>query len=725
MSADDEDPSDDVPGDDEVPGEDEVPEDASENDEESTVDDESTEEIPDDDPDFADDDEINQEVPLNRGNTLQRIREDYDVPPKGTIREGIQNSGDAWGRNRYEGILADDAELNITIRVDTERGTFTYIDNAGGMTRETLEDNLLGIDTPDDIKSAGEGAGAYGRGFYVVSMCGKGKTYVETRHGDQHHCSTVTNIGRYSKPTTPTNPKLKSGVQGTFIHVADVFEHDMERFQDWDWVEEILLESFTMLFCREGVSIDYVIDGESHTIDAPNLWQYLEVDEGQLIYKSELPEFRAEGDTYRVHDLYVIRTEVMDEEPPWTGVAMLKGNKYIGPFMTVNAYHAQNIPSLRSPPEMIGWCDASDLCPELENNSHTSFRGHETKSGIREILLDLHKEHFKKGRTTTERQELASKITDSINELLVDYEDFNPYKVPNGGIEAEQGGTGEDDDGTGISKSKVSLLKCQAGNREFEVGDDVPLEVQVANPEEAEQERYELFDIEISSTDVPFDRELPSRIVSVPENTHETFDIQMFRPSEEGVYTFSAKIREQPEVMGMEKEDREALGSSWVNFYVGDVERPRATINTPDDDRNDPEKIGDEGGDDSTQVSVVKNTDFYAMGDDTWKTTSEPKEDGGIELIINSNHPEWSKVMRITDDDDRRDRIQHRLGTVWGIEEAILFLNVDDVHDVLGDHTTDGQRTAELLESKLRKRTKMISEMEAKIVDQFGIEYES
>lgn len=699
-------------------------------DEENTVDASDEPEVSDDMPDFADDDDINQEVPLNRENTLQRIREDYDVPPKGTIREGIQNSGDAWGRNRHEGVLADGAELNITIRVDTERGTFTYVDNAGGMTQETLEDNLLGIDTPDDIKSAGEGAGAYGRGFYVISMCGKRKTYVETRHGDQHHCSTVTNVGQYSKPTTPKNPKLESGIQGTFIHVADVYEHDMEKFQDWDWVEQMLLESFTMLFCREGVSIDYVIDGESHTIDAPDLWQYLEVEGGQLIYKSELPEFRAEGNTYRVHDLYMIRTEAMDEEPPWTGVAMLKGNKYIGPFMTVNAYHAQNIPSLRSPPEMIGWCDASDLCPELENNSHSSFRGHESKTGIKEILLDLHKEHFKKGRTTSERQELASKITDSINELLVEYDDFDSYKVPNDGFEADQGGSEEDDDGTGSAESSGSLIKCQAGNREFDVGDEVPLEVQIANPERAEQERYELFDLEVSSEDVGFTRALPSRIITVPENTHETFDVQMFQPSEEGVYTFSAKVREQPEVMGMEEEDREVLGSSRVNFYVGDVERPRATTKSSDDDPDDgeedePDSKDDNSGDEPTQVSVVKNTDFYPKGDDTWKATSEPQEDGGIELIINSNHPEWSKVMRINDDDDRRDRIQHRLGTVWGVEEAVLFLNVDEVYDILGDHTTDGQRTAEIMESKLRKRTKMLSEMEAKIVDQFGIEYES
>ena len=676
----------------------------------------------DDNPDFADDDDITEKVPIKRGNTLKRIREDYDEPWKGSIREALQNGGDAFGRNKSEGILSEDATLEIQIRVDTEEETFTYEDNAGGMVKETLEDNLLGIDTPDEDKEAGEGAGAYGRGFYVVSMCGEGKTYVETRQGDEHNSSTVTNVGEYSEPTEPTNSKLPDEVQGTYIHVAGVLDHDMELLSDWEKVEQVLLHSFTFLLLRDDVSMEYYIDGERHVPDPPQLNEYLE--EGQLIYREKLPEFSAEGGTYQIRDLYVMRTDVLpdDVEIPWEGVAMLKGNKYLDhPFMTVKSYKPQNIPSIKSPPEMIGWCDASDLCPELENNSHTSFRGNESDSGIKEVLLDLHKEYFKKGRSTEERQELADKITESINELLVGYEDFNPYQVPDDGLEANTGGEEDEDNDEDEETEDIydSLIKCQAGKREFDVGDKIPLEILVENPKDAENERYEIFDIQVSSSNLGFNQSLPSRIVDVDQNDHGTFEIQTFRPSEKGIYSFSAKIRGQPEVMEMDDEDRETLDTSRVYFYVGDVERPDRTPDSDDDDADE-----GEGDEDTSHVSVIKETTLYPRGDETWKTMSEPQEDGGIDLIINTNHPEWARAMRITDDDDRRDRIQHRLGMVWGVEEAVLYINIDELHEVLGEHTTDGEITANLLAEKLRDRTRMLAEMEAQIVNEHGVEYE-
>lgn len=670
----------------------------------------------DDNPVFAEDEDINKEVPIKRENTLKRVREDYDKPWRGSIREAIQNSGDAFGRNKTEGVLNEDHHLKIQFRLDTERETFTYEDNAGGMARETLEDNLLGIDTPDNDKSAGGGAGAYGRGFYVVSMCGSGKTYVETKHAKGHWSSTVTNVGEYSEPSEPVEPRLNYDVQGTYIHVAGVLDHDMEFLSDWEKVEDLLLQSFTFLLLRDDVTLEYYIDGECHIPDPPRLDEYLE--KGQLIYKEKLPEFSAEGDEYQISDLYVVRTDVMDddEEVPWEGVAMLKGNKYLDqPFMTVKSYKPHNIPSIKRPPEMIGWCDASDLCPELEDNSHTSFRENETDSGIKDVLIDLHKEYFKKGRSTEERQDLANQITESINELLVDYEDFNPYQVPNDGFETERGG---DEDVE--TESTQSLIKCQAGKREFDVGEEVNLEIQVENPKDSEHERYEIFDIQVSSSKLGFNRSLPSRIVEVAENDHRTFNVQTFRPTEEGIYTFSAKIRGQAEVMEMEEEDHETLDTSRVQFYVGDIER--RTRAPPEDTDETENGNGDDG---TTQVSVIEETTLYPRGDETWKTMSEPQEDGGIDLIINTSHPEWARAMRITDDDERRDRIQHRFGTVWGIEEAVLYLNIDELHDLLGEHTIGGENTADLLSEKLRKRSRMLAEIESKIVDQYGIEYES
>ncbi|PSP67531.1 hypothetical protein BRC85_05270 [Halobacteriales archaeon QS_1_69_70] len=707
--------TDDERSDDEDPIDDEVPIDTP-NREPPEVNVESINET-DDTPEFADDDEITEKVPIKRGNTLKRIREDYDEPWKGSIREALQNGGDAFGRNKTEGFLDEDAELGIQIRVDTAREMFTYEDNAGGMSKETLEDNLLGIDTPDEDKEAGEGAGAYGRGFYVVSMCGEGKTYVETRHGGEHYSSTVTNVGKYSEPKEPTNRKFPEGVQGTYIHVEGVLNHDMEFLSDWEEVEKVLLHSFTFLLLRDDVTVEYYIDGERNTPDAPRLDEYLE--EGQLIYKEKLPEFSAEGGTYQVRDLSVMRTDVMDDdkEVPWEGVAMLKGNKYLDhPFMTVKAYKPQNIPSIKSPPEMIGWCDASELCPDLENNSHTSFRGNETDSGIKPVLNELHQEYFKKGRTTEERQELASDITSSINDLLAEYEDFDDYQVEDGQITElggnEDEGPGEDTPPPPLSKN---LLKCQVGKREFDVGEEVPLAVQIENPKDAEDERFEVYDLQVGANDLGLNQSLPSRVIEVPENKHRTISISKFRPTEEGIYSFRASIRAQPEVLELNGENPEELDSSRVTFYVGDVKPKSQKIANGEDG----------GGDEPTRMSIVRDTTFYPGEDESWKAVATEHGEGGIDLTINVNRDEWVAATRIKDDEDRRDRIQKRLGTEWGVKEVILHRNIDEIHELLGEITVDGDRAAEVLEEMMKDRAGKLALMESSIADQFGLEYES
>jgi hypothetical protein len=260
---------------------------------------------------------------------------------------------------------------------------------------------------------------------------------------------------------------------------------------------------------------------------------------------------------------------------------MLKGNQYLDkPFMTIKAYKPTGIPSLRNPPQMIGWCDATELCPDLENNAHTSFRGHESKTGIKQPLLELHNEHFKKGRTTEEKKQLASDITRNINELLADYEDFDDYQVK-GDIETD---TDEEDESTQQSGGG-GLIKCQAGKRQYEVGDLIPLKIQVNNPVDPESERYELYDIRVGSTDVAMNKKVGSRVIDIPENDHETYEIVEFQPKTEGIYSFSAKIRAQPQVLEIdeETEEPEQLDSSRIYFTVGDVER---SLRTPDDNES-------------------------------------------------------------------------------------------------------------------------------------------
>lgn len=689
-------------------------------DEEKTTDNPEKPDVSDDTPDFAEDEEVNKDVPIERKNTLQRIRQDYDEPAKGTVRESVQNGVDAWGRNIDRSTLADDAELDIVFRVNTEEKVFTYTDNAGGMTEEVLRNNLVGIDTPDEDKEAGLGAGAYGRGFYVIAMCGKGLTYVETRQDSEHNAMTVSNDGKYSEPTTPSNPRLSSGQQGTHIFVEDVMDHDLEFLGDWEKVQEMFVQNFTFLLNRDDVTIRYFIDGEEHHPEAPDLTEFLE--ESELMYRSELPEFSAEGGTYRVRDLYVVRTDVMDEDPPWEGVAMLKGNQYLDkPFMTIKAYKPNGIPSLRNPPQMIGWCDATELCPDLENNAHTSFRGHESRTGIKEPLLELHNEHFKKGRTTEEKQQLASDITRNINQLLADYDDFDEYQME-GDVEAET--DNEDEEKRGSNRD--DLIKCQAGKRKYDVGDRIPLGIQVNNPADPESERYELFDIRVNSTSQGVNKKVGSRVVDIPENQHETYDIVEFQPQTKGRYSFSASVRAQPELleMGEDDDEPEELDSSRIYFTVGDVERNP----TPGGNGGDGDELDGEGGegDRKGQVSIVQTITFANQENEDWKAVAIDHKDGGFEILLNTSRPEWLATNRIRNDDERRDRIQTRLGTEWGTEQIIHRRNVDDLHTLLDEDTTiDGRPAPEVIQEMLERREDMQANIESQIADQFGLEYGS
>ncbi|CQH61653.1 uncharacterized protein HHUB_3511 [Halobacterium hubeiense] len=668
-------------------------------------------------PEFADDAEIDREVPVERENTLKRVREDYDRPWMGSIAEAIQNGGDAFGTHREMGVLEEDSTLEIEISIDTKNATYTYEDNAGGMTKEILEDNLVGIDTPNESKQTGTKAGAYGRGFYVIAMCGEDKTYVESRQGSEHHALTITPEGKYSRAKTPaaSRSQLPDDVQGTYIHVTGVRENDLEKLSDWDEVEDVLIRKFTFLLLRDDVSVKYTIDGETHIPSPPDVKAARESDE--LLHLGKLPKFTAEGDEYQVKNLVVVGTESLDDLP-WSGVAMLKGDIDGDPFMCVNDYKPHRIPSLRQPAKMIGWCDVRELCPDLENNSHTNFRGFESDTGIKEELRKLHDEHFKKGRTTEESEELASNITDELNDLLTDIDDFSSYRSFGSGVEVDEG-EGDEDEGETKTGNDIDILRCQAGDRDFEPGETIPLSVTVKNPKDPESEKYEIYDIEISCPDNDVHREFTPKKVHVGENQTETFDIERIRPSEEGIYAFSASVRSRPDVIGLgEEEEQEELDRSKIYIRVGDPERSTKTSNGPVDEGE--EKGGDDG---DGKASIVHAVTFFPDEEENWKALTSENEDG-FEVTINTTRPEWQRALAIVDNDDLRDEIQLKLGVEWGAEELILERNFDMIEELLDDDITiDGERAADVLRQELTDRAELLADLEAKIEQRHNIEY--
>lgn len=675
-------------------------------------------------PAFADDDSLSQKVPVDRENTLKMIRGDYEEPWKGVLREAIQNAADAWGRNIVDGVLPEDSELEIEIRLDTQNQIFTYRDNAGGMSKEILEKNLVGIDTPDEIKEKGESIGAYGRGFHVISSVGAGKTYVESKYQEDHYSVTLDKKGNYSPAERPDSPQLEG--QGTFMRVRDVVEHDVKnKLGDWGAVEEVLIENFNFLLLESNVKVTYSIDGHRHSPTPVDLHRYKE--NGQIRQKDHLKEFQHLGESYQIRDLVVVRTDVVDEDPPWEGVAMLKGNEYVEhPFMTVQTYKPHNIRSLNKPAKMFGWCNANDLCPTLENNAHTKFnQAALRKSGLKDELYAIHSEHFRREQKTNERKELRGDITEQINELLVTFDDFDEYQILTEGVEVPGGrrGNGPSEGEIMTGEGSGYTMICQAGQRDFDVGDNVPLQVAIENPDDSDIKKFEIFDIRVTSAELDGEPTFTDKTVDIGPNETKIIDLKGFTPSEEGRYIFRAK--------GKPAAQDEPVEHANLYIRVGDVEPAEESVPGEPGGGGGGSRSGDNGGEHegdgpghttTRQVAIVERVNFSPDPDDDYKAALERGEHGGFEVLINTDRPEWTAAEEIKDD-SRRKMVQVRLGTLWGIEQIILNRNIDDLHEVVSRETSPDEIKEEITD-RLIAREKLMSEIESIVASEHGIGYE-
>lgn len=666
-------------------------------------------------PNLASDDELNQKVPIDRENTLQMVRNDYEEPWKGVLREAIQNAADAWGRNMSAGVLPSDTGLTVDIEIDSQEGVFRYEDTAGGMSKEILEKNLVGIDTPDEEKQEGDSAGSYGRGFHVVASVGMGKAYVETKHRGKHYCVTLDNSGNHSTPVEPEDPQLEQ--QGTFIQVQDIRTEDLENgLGDWGAVEDVLLENFNFLLLKPDVNISYTLDGDNFEPTPVDLTKY--VDDGLIEKEDSLDQFNHSGETYQIEDLVVVAADAVESDPPWEGIAMLKGNEYIEhPFMTVQTYKPHNIRSLNKPAQMFGWCDANDLCPDLEDNAHTNFNSTALgKSGLKEKLRKIHNENFRREQKTEEREELRGDITQHINQLLTSFETFNDYQITgssvsnsiSSGVE-KQGESVESGSGSGYT------VVCQAGKRDFDIGDDVPLQIAIENSSDSDIKKFEIQDISVTSDVLSEEIQFEDKTIEVEPNETQRLDLKGFNPSKEGEYVFKAK--------GEPLDEDGNKDYSNVYVRVGDV--------NPDDDTVEKESEGSEedAGEDgqSTEssqqsVAIVENSHFSPDPQDEYKASLEKGENGGFEVLINTDRPEWSAAEEI-DDDLRRKTIQDRLGTLWGIEQIILQKNVDDAEDIINSDKANDEKFDELMD-RLYERDDLLAEIESMVATEHGVGYE-
>lgn len=344
-------------------------------------------------------------------NTLDRVVNDYSEHWKGVIGEWIQNAYDGWCHNRFgRGVISEDQPLHIVFEVDINQRQVRLGDDAGGMPSDTFYHNFAGLDTPGEEKVDGEFGGSYGRGSHVIAGVGD-EMYAETHHDGWRG-------GLFLRDAYQVEHDAELGFtdQGTVVEVYDTDLDPLLKLGDWDRVRSYIQRRFQRLLENDDVTVEYIIDGDSHIVEPVNLSLFDVLWEGDL-------SFTHRGSEFTLHDVRIYDKTSADTAVPLKGVGMLKSNQYVSePFMRVQEYRPRQ---LRHLDKMFGFCDASELCPEYEDNAHNSFTGNVVSSTpLKNLLERLEREHFIGTPTDLDAKD---EIVDTTLEIVNRQWERNPF----------------------------------------------------------------------------------------------------------------------------------------------------------------------------------------------------------------------------------------------------------------------------------------------------------
>lgn len=646
---------------------------------------------------------INQDI----ANTLERVINDYANHWKGVLGEVIQNSYDAWCTNRFErDVIPEDQPLEIHFSIDINKREITAVDNAGGMPSINFYERFAGLDTPGDEKEGGGTGGAYGRGFHVVSGAGE-ETHAETRHGSFHGGLVVRG------PYQMKNDDLDNlSNQGTWIQVKDVKTDLLLRLTDRDRVHEHIQARFQRMLEHDDVSVKITIDGETQEVEPVDLSQF------EILWEGDIP-FEHNGEEKKLTDAVVYKKDGQDV--PFEGMSMTKRNEHMDrTFMRVKQYRPRRISHLE---KMFGFCDASVLCPEYENNAHTGWVGGVLPAGIKRVFERIEREEFIGGPTEIKQRD---EIVQTAMEMLTDqWGEENPFDVatdasdldidlamddepteeyqegedepddsaqtelpreePDVGVspddEEEMYVDTEDDDEELPEETEIEpesdpepVLKCRTRTRTFDVDETVDIRVLVENPGESEISDFEVEgELENDEGEV---RDLEPRDLSVPtgESSGGVHGWEIGSGTDGGKFVFRAELHPKGETA------RE-IDTTNTYFFVGTAE----------------EEAGE------PRHTFLEDIEFYPEPGDKEFRYELQEGNEALVLLINPSHPEYRYSEKL----DGRNDTENQVATVvrWGQESIMNYLLMDQLESKLQDQIgEDGEPLDEELTQFVRNR---------------------
>jgi hypothetical protein len=621
----------------------------------------------------------------NTENVIKDAHKDHTKGVNAFLFEGGQNAIDAYWHRKANGLFEHRA-LSLHFRVSPEMDMVEIWDNAGGMTKEKLVENYLRFGNPGDEKQHSDTGGSQGKGSWVMIGWGE-RAYIESvdENGDRWWCTA--NPENDGKGNRSKIQRLDSGGReeldesGTYIRIHGLSNQTVSDLTDVDSVISKLEEKFPFALAHDNISIEYEVVGdgvykpESHDFAA--LFK-----EGGIVEGETLDEVSIKGEARQLEGLHLIDNRKTSlSEPPWNGVAMLKGGEYVTdddseghPYLNVWTYAPNNNPVTREG-KLWGWVDASSLCPDLEEHGHTGFVGSDiyTRTGLRQAIIKSTKEHFD-SQTVSDKGSSSKYVRKQLNKWLDRMDNVDKSKQP------EKDGHPKDPE-----------IFCHADGEGKQVGDDIPLSMTIETPN-----RCRVTDVHIymkverirdgDGEKIPkgersqTTNQVTAEIESGLTDGKELGDA-MFTVKKPGKYRFEAELRQKPNVdesmNSMDLDDnsmafsrKPVLSSSYTMFSVGDFDVD--TVSSP--------------GTGESAASVIRDVYFKKKDGAKWRVQMRATEEEGVfDVFVNSSHPEFKAIVDKYGVGKKGD-VQAELGMRWGFLRVFMQRAGDEIETVLREH---------------------------------------
>lgn len=379
------------------------------------------------------------------------------------LREPLQNSGDAQGRNILRGVIPEDRVVEAVFKVNTKDNSIEYYDKgAGGMREEVLGSIVtsLGDSTKEE---AGSGGGKFGIGMWVTTgLCEKGgKMYIESKYEKtgKTFSSVLLPSGRcikvgegkdsevkYGSPSevkdiagisVDSEPPEKWDVGGTLLRIENVEERYMESLSDWDKVEEELRRKFALL--SEQFNIKFIIDGEEHEFEVAEWDEFM----GDIIRREE--DLNVQHKEGKIDELVFFEME--SDEAPWgSNIPLVKTRPYFDkPFMIIRDFRTYNAPSVISKGGSVGaFAIIDSLCDEhdYENLDHDglSITKFSDKVEIGSIATEVHRENVNVKEDSISEEEMLNSCKSGLGEIANHMKNVTEGNIDKFGVEYEPSG---------------------------------------------------------------------------------------------------------------------------------------------------------------------------------------------------------------------------------------------------------------------------------------------